>query len=196
MTARRLEDVQLALESYQTRSIPLSPDLRRAAVAAVLRARQELELLFIRRAEHPQDPWSGHMAFPGGRVDAVDPTPLAAAVREAREEVALDLGNHGRLLGELSVLPAAARGRIVPLAIHPFVFAALEDHPPLIPDEREVQEAVWVPLGFFLERNNRETFDLEYGQERRTLPCYHFEGRRIWGLTLKMVDELVLALDV
>lgn len=124
-------------------------------------------------------------------MDASDPSPLQAAMREAREEVALDLRNHGQLLGELSMLPAAAKGRIVPMVIHPFVFAMTDEHPPLVPDVREVQETVWVPLDFFAEQDNRETLRKEYGGVPFNLPCYRYQGRVIWGLTLKMVDELL-----
>ena len=63
-----------------------------AAVAAVLRERPgELELLFIRRAEHADDPWSGDLAFPGGRIDPEDAGPREAAIRETLEELQLDL---------------------------------------------------------------------------------------------------------
>lgn len=168
--------------------------MRQAAVAAVLRASPELELLFIRRAEHPSDPWSGHMAFPGGRVDPGDPTPLDAARRETREEIALDLGTRGQLLGELSHLPAAARGRLLPMVIHPFVFGLEQLHDPLRPNPLEVAEAVWVPLDFLRERANRGTLQKTYAGVPMTLPCYRYQGRVIWGLTLRMLDELLLAL--
>ncbi|NNL85157.1 MAG: NUDIX domain-containing protein, partial [Myxococcales bacterium] len=49
------------------------------------------EVLFIERARHPDDPWSGHMALPGGRLDPVDASLRAAAERETREEVGVEL---------------------------------------------------------------------------------------------------------
>lgn len=191
MGPARLDEVQYALRAHRPRAAPIPAATRRAAVAAVLRERDELELLFIRRAEHPSDPWSGHMAFPGGRVDPTDPSPLHAAVREAREEVALDLERHGHLLGELSHLPASARGKPIPMVVHPFVFAVGATLPTLVPDTREVQETLWVPLSFLSNDTERGTLERVYEDVTMTLPCYRYQGRTIWGLTLRMVDELV-----
>ncbi|NJK89114.1 MAG: NUDIX domain-containing protein, partial [Myxococcales bacterium] len=58
--------------------------VRQAAVALCLKAEPELSILFIRRAQSPTDPWSGHMAFPGGRVEPDDRGPLGAAMRETK----------------------------------------------------------------------------------------------------------------
>ena len=88
---------------------------KRAAVAAVLRPGSNgPEVLLIRRAEHPNDPWSGHMAFPGGREDPCDADLFGTAVRETLEEVALDLTTNAALLGTLDDLPAVARGKRTP----------------------------------------------------------------------------------
>jgi 8-oxo-dGTP pyrophosphatase MutT (NUDIX family) len=161
--------------------------MKQAAVAAVLREVKEgaPELLFIRRAEHPKDPWSGHMAFPGGRVDKEDESALGAAIRETREELALDLPALARPLGELSHLMAIAHGKPLPMVIVPFVFELVEE-PKLVPSD-EVQEALWVPISFLADRMNRSTMEWSI----MTLPCYHYQGRTIWGLTLRMVDELL-----
>jgi len=165
--------------------------LRQAAVAAILREPRhgELEVLLIKRANREGDRWSGHMAFPGGRVDPTDTSALAAAMRETREEIDLDLEAHGERLGALSDLMAKARGRIVPMVIHPYVFR-LDGTPELRPNE-EVQEVVWVPMSLFLDPAARSSFVYTFAAVDLALPCYDFGGRRIWGLTLQMLDELV-----
>ncbi len=169
----------------------------RAAVALVLHDRTQdrgdWELLFIRRAAHPQDPWSGHMAFPGGRIEAADPNSRAAAQRECQEELGFDPGVHGRYLGRLSDLQAMASGRIVPLVIEPFLFA-VPTLPLLRPDPAEVEEALWIPLRFFQQPEHRSVFDYRHDQHTYALPCYHWQGRRIWGLSLRMLDEFLALL--
>jgi len=164
-----------------------------AAVAAVLRdGNGALDLLFIRRAEHRGDPWSGHMAWPGGHVDGTDRSPLAAAVRETREELQLDVERDGELLGALPVVRTHLRSGPGPRHVAPFVFA-LRGDPPLHPNH-EVQEAMWVPLAFLLDRRNRGRF-LWLGRGLPVvLPRYRYRGRAIWGLTLRMLDDLLARL--
>jgi 8-oxo-dGTP pyrophosphatase MutT (NUDIX family) len=164
-----------------------------AAVAAVLRdGGGDLELLFIRRAEKRGDPWSGHMAWPGGHVDAGDPTPLAAAIRETREELELDVERDGELLGALPVVRTHLRRGPGPRHVAPFVFA-LRGDPPLVPNH-EVQEAFWVPLRFLHERRNRGRFVWVGRGVPVVLPCYRWRGHIIWGLTLRMIDDLLARL--
>jgi 8-oxo-dGTP pyrophosphatase MutT (NUDIX family) len=167
---------------------------RRAAVAAVVRpsAANGDELLFIRRAEHPLDPWSGHMALPGGMVDPGDADALAAARRETREELGLDLDRAGRLLGRLS--DVAPRTLHRSLAISPFVFELELAEVPLVANE-EVQEALWIPLAFLADAANRSVFLWTGGGVPLPFPCYRWgEERVIWGLTLRIVDELLAVL--
>ena len=166
------------------------PVTRKAAVAAILRDGDGgVELLFIRRAEHPRDPWSGQMGLPGGRVDPGDASPLAAALRETREEIALDLEALGRPLGRLSEVRTHLPLGSVPHSVVPFVFAV--DGDPQLRRNEEVQEALWVPLSFLLDRGNRSAFTWLRKGLPLPMPCYTFEGRVIWGLTLKIVDELI-----
>lgn len=166
----------------------------RAAVAAIARDQTEgLEFLFIRRAEDERDPWSGHMAFPGGRVDADDADGLAAATRETQEELALDLDAEATLVGPLSHVTAVAHGRRLGLVIEPYVFE-LTGRGELSPNH-EVEEALWIPLAFFLDSARRETMTYAIDGASWTLPCYRWEGRVVWGLTLRILDEVIAGLS-
>lgn len=167
--------------------------MRQAAVATILRSQgnrlDDVELLFIRRAEREGDPWSGHMAFPGGRREDKDSSLLAAALRETQEEIDLDLGVHGHHFGTLSHQHAMAQGKPIPLVVAPYLFE-LTSEPNLQPNH-EVQEVVWIPLSFLLDDKNRSTMQYRKMGLNWELPCYRYEGRMVWGLTLKMVDELL-----
>jgi 8-oxo-dGTP pyrophosphatase MutT (NUDIX family) len=129
------------------------------------------------------------MAWPGGRIDAGDAEPLAAAIREAREELALDLEHDGELLGQLSEVRTHLRHGPGPLSVVPFVFR-VEGELVLVPNA-EVQQALWVPLAFFLDRGNRGRFVWTGRGVPLAMPCYRYNGHVIWGLTLRMLDELV-----
>jgi 8-oxo-dGTP pyrophosphatase MutT (NUDIX family) len=167
-----------------------APALGRAAVAIVVRdAMDGPHVLLIRRAEHPGDAWSGHMAFPGGREDPQDGNLLTTAIRETFEELALDLRQAGRLLGPLPALPAVARGRPTGMTIVPFVFELTAEAELSYSDE--VAEAVWVPLDPLLHGRLRTTFAVDRGGgEQVQLPAHDVDGRIVWGLTYRMLDSL------
>jgi 8-oxo-dGTP pyrophosphatase MutT (NUDIX family) len=163
---------------------------RRAAVAAIVREHERVgpQVLFIRRAEHPKDPWSGHMAFPGGREEPSDADLLQTAIRETREEVSLDLSATARLLGRLDELPAVARGKRTGLTIAPFVFELLRDAP--LHFNQEVSEVVWTPLGPLFRGELATVFPYEVGGQRVELPAHDVQGRIVWGLTHRMLESL------
>ncbi|HMJ14340.1 MAG TPA: CoA pyrophosphatase, partial [Polyangiaceae bacterium] len=126
-----LARVRLALQAHAADSaVHLDSSKRHAAVAAVLRdAEHGAEALLIRRAAREGDPWSGHMAFPGGQREPHDQDLLDTAVRETHEEIGLDLREHAALLGRLETLPAVAGGRRIGMNVTPFVFE-LRSEPP------------------------------------------------------------------
>jgi 8-oxo-dGTP pyrophosphatase MutT (NUDIX family) len=160
-----------------------------AAVAAILReGREALDLLFIRRAEHEGDPWSGHISFPGGRAEDGDDGLLTTATRETAEETGLDLRRDAELLGSLDEIRAMARGRRVDLTITPFVFRLLRPAEPT--PNHEVVSLHWLPLERLLASESRDS--LEYRHEGVTveLPCLRIDDLVIWGLTYRMFDNL------
>jgi 8-oxo-dGTP pyrophosphatase MutT (NUDIX family) len=182
--------IRSALAGYRPQLLPDVVDMKWAGVAAVVRdGATGAELLFIRRAEDDHDPWSGHMAFPGGRMDPGDESVVAAAVRETREELALDLESDGKYLGRLSDVAAVSRGRPLSLVIVPHVFAVTGD--PSFETNYEVDEVLWVSLDYLADYDNRSTLDWRLGSITIPLPCYRYHDRVIWGLTFGMVDELL-----
>ena len=132
------------------------PSLIWAAVA-VLIAPDPDAILLIRRADRPGDPWSGHMALPGGRREPDDPDLLATAIRETREEVGVELDRE-QLLGALDdVVP---RNPVLPpIAVRPFVFL-LPARPVLVLNP-EVAATQWVSLDDLLQPGGYHLATLE-----------------------------------
>jgi 8-oxo-dGTP pyrophosphatase MutT (NUDIX family) len=188
---RTIAEVEARLASH-TPWIDPKPVRVEAAVAAVLREWEgELELLFIRRAEHEDDPWSGDIAFPGGRVDPEDVGPREAAVRETLEEVALDLAP-ARCLGRLSDVMGNAES----IRVSAFVYA-IDGDPKLIPNY-EVSEAFWSPLAHCSDPTRQELRDFTYLGRTTRLPTVRLlEDERapvLWGITYKFLDHFMNAI--
>ena len=102
-----LKTIEYALSNHQPRRKLLRAVMRRSAVAMILREqRGDSEILMIKRAEHEGDPWSGHMAFPGGRMEPGDRHGLDVARRETEEEVGLALADDEPCIGRLSDIMA------------------------------------------------------------------------------------------
>jgi 8-oxo-dGTP pyrophosphatase MutT (NUDIX family) len=165
------------------------PTPRRAAVAAILRPNgADIEVLLIRRAERPGDPWSGHMAFPGGHHEPVDRDLRETAVRETMEEVGLNLHDH-EYLGQLDEVAAMARGRAVGMTIAPYVFA-LHDAPLVLRPNHEVAELLWGSLGRMYRGEVDATKEISYGGETLHLPAFQVEQQLVWGMTHGMLRSL------
>jgi 8-oxo-dGTP pyrophosphatase MutT (NUDIX family) len=164
---------------------------RRAAVAVVLRpASDGAEVLLMRRAESPRDPWSGHVSFPGGHSDPADVSLRVTAEREALEEVGLELPREARFLGALDELLAIARGRRTGLAISPFVYALSTREPRLVPNE-EVAELFWAALAPMLRGEQDTLRPYEHEGRQYDLPAFAVGGKIVWGLTYQMLRGLL-----
>ena len=164
-------------------------DSEQAAVALIVRAAPELEVLLIKRADSERDPWSGHMALPGGRRDDDDRTLLATALRETMEEVGLDLERHARLLGRLGdVGPASPT--TPRLMVTPFVFGIAEEASAHVASP-EVAEVLWIPLGELRSPAVHSTVQIPLPGGAREFPCYRVAGEVVWGLTYRMLEQFL-----
>jgi len=147
------------------------------------------EILFIKRAERAGDPWSGHLAFPGGRAEHGDATLLEIAVREAAEEVGIHAREGGRILGRLPTFrPMSAR--IPSVTVTPFVAAA----PPgavARPQPEEVQEAFWVSVAALRKIGRIASVRWEGRDGVREAPAFPSSRGPIWGITERILSQFL-----
>lgn len=177
--------IAASLDARPGRQDPRFVGARQAAVAVIIRP--DHGVLFIRRAEYEGDPWSGHIALPGGRVDPEDLSPEAAAQREALEEVGVDLAG-ARLIGMLDqVVSPDLAPRIV---VSPYVYL-VENDPTVKCDPTEVADFFWFGLDRLMGSAGRGKFSLSFQGRVVDLPRLDLDGARIWGMTLRVVDDLV-----
>jgi 8-oxo-dGTP pyrophosphatase MutT (NUDIX family) len=184
----RIADLRRRLAERVVWQAPRESGQIEAAVTAVLRAGESLELLLIERVERAEDPWSGHMALPGGRRDAEDRDLLATALRETAEEVGIVLDPGVELLGALDEVYPQTR-LLPPLVIAPFVAAVGLDVEPRA-DPAEVAAALWVPVDELRHEGALSEVRLERDGERLTFPSFRYRGREVWGLTHRILLQL------
>lgn len=172
---------------------PADP-VRRAAVALLLRLgdADALELLLIKRAEYASDPWSGHVALPGGRQESGDATLLQTAIRETREEIGVDIAGQGTVLGTLDEL-GPSTPRLPPLTILPHV-AVVERELPLALSQ-EVAEAFWVPLSTLRDPAASREIDLDLVTGVRRVRSLSYKEYIIWGLTERILRQFFELFD-
>lgn len=148
-------------------------------------------LLFIRRAEHPHDRHSGEVAFPGGRVDPLDPDPVATALREAEEEIGL-APDQVEVLGQLPAFHTVSGYRVTPVVgLIPWPLA-------LRPDPTEVAEVFTLPLDWLREPRHRHTRlwpHPGHPQAREVIFFQEREGRRLWGVTAWITVDFLGCLE-
>lgn len=165
------------------------PDRKHAAVALILRQKQSgLDMFFIRRSEHDDDPWSGNIAFPGGKIDEEDDHSLQAAMRETSEEVGIDLEG-AELLGRLDDIA----GAYLPVRISCFVFL-LPGKAPRPTLNEEVRETFWFPLDELADPHRHHTARVEWHGRQRLVPGIDLLGEGgpvLWGITYRLVTQFL-----
>ena len=178
------------IESLAARMTPgevrPAPDARRrAAVAVVLHDEQYPRVLLMKRVERAGDPWSGHISLPGGGYQAGDPDLLAAAIRETHEELGIQLA-HTELLGSLAPLAPRTSGPAL-VEVTPFVFQVAAE--PVAVCGPEALSAFWLPLELAISGALDGTY--VYPGSSMTFPSWNYEGHVIWGLTRRILDDLI-----
>lgn len=195
MVQAKIEYIRKILASHRPAHPAAEADMR-AGVAVLLQPQQDdLHMLFIHRAQHPQDPWSGHMAFPGGRHEPGDPSLQITTQRETKEEVGIDLALHGEYLGQLATVQAAPRGRSINMAVSPFVYVVSPEARPA-PDPVEVQDTIWVPLAFMQQDGVEQQVSRHlHDGTSIEVPALLYGGKTIWGLTYRMLQGFLALID-
>lgn len=188
MRDQRLIELQSKLRLYPARQSERD-GAREAAVAVLLRPREQLELLLIKRAVHEKDPWSGHVALPGGRRDAKDADLVQTAIRETFEEVHIEVDRDISFLGALDEV-APRTPRLPPVIIAPFVFGVSEQTE-AIPAPREVEAAVWVPVSAFRDEGAASEILIEFEGGSRSFPSLKYGEYVIWGLTHRILLQFL-----
>jgi len=169
---------------------------KHAAVALMLRQTPEhIEALFIERAQHEKDPWSGQMALPGGMVEGFDADARQAAERETLEEVGIDL-TMSAYLGRLDDQQGRHRGHDAGIVVRCYVYAVDPAARPRL--NNEVQDIVWAPVHRLLDARN-------YTQVAHPVyPAEKFPGIRVsdkdhqivWGLTHRFIASFFTTIQV
>jgi 8-oxo-dGTP pyrophosphatase MutT (NUDIX family) len=176
-----LRNVLSKLDSAQ----PEIESAKLAAVSVIVAGEDRLSTLLIKRAKHQDDPWSGQIAFPGGKLSKDDTSAKETAIREAREEVGVDLVRNAKFAGyhtpfrthtgEMDVIPA--------VFLTPRELEVTPNH--------EVAGFKWVLLEEFLHPRSASTYHLEFRGSFRNLPAFAVGDYVIWGLTHRIISSLL-----
>lgn len=188
-----VERLERALREHPGQRAEVEGEFRRAAVVLMLRGGPsgELELLLIKRATYEGDPWSGHVALPGGREEPDDASLQETAIRETREEIGVDLAQIGCIIGSLDdVHPRTVR--IPSIIITPFIALVARDAPLVLSEE--VAEAFWVPVAVFQASDAIREVVLQLGGAPRTVRSFQHGGYTIWGLTERILEQFLRAI--
>ncbi len=163
----------------------IAPQTASAAVAIIRCQTPRVSYLILRRATHPDDPWSGHFSFPGGRKDRTDEDLLATCIRETAEETGIML--RVDQLQQRLVLEPAGRLLSHPILVQPFLFT-LPEPPALSLDPREIQGALWLDADQFQTAALHQSVELLPG---RLFPAYPVADYYLWGFTYRLLRSIL-----
>lgn len=194
----RTTKIRAAMQSFEPTLVTPREKTRQASVAIILRQSDDQpselsDILFIQRAERKGDPWSGHMAFPGGHREQDDVDLRAAAMRETQEEIGLSLDD-AEYLGALDHQRAQPRGRTLDMLIAPHVF--ITTRKPVFQPNHEVADVVWAPLPVLAGNSLHDTETLPMAGRLTVFNGYRLSGGHfVWGLTYRILKSFFTTID-
>ena len=193
----RLQKAWSEISSREQPILPLLPGVAdgepkpAAVLIPFLRRQEQWHLLFTLRNNHLPE-HSGQVAFPGGRMDAVDPDPIATALREAHEEIGLD-SQDVRILGQLPSFQTVTNYRVTP------VIGAMPWPYPLIICEEEVERAFTIPLRWLANPEHHEVHHQQLSPHHQPIPVVYFHlylDELLWGASARFTLTLLEALGL
>lgn len=187
-SGKTLGDIQRALAGNAPRLHDPEGATPAAVALVICDGPRGPQLLFIERAANDNDPWSGHICFPGGKVENGDGDACITAQRETLEETGLDLSN-ARLLGRLSDISGAR----IPVHVSCFVYLTDETGPFQVMSE-EVKEAFWISLQDLRDPARHGYRMVSFDGQDWIRPCItlpHPGEPVLWGLTYQLVMDFL-----
>lgn len=160
----------------------IATPLAQAAVLVPVTDRAEPGVILTRRTD-TLSRHAGQVAFPGGRIDPGDADAVAAALREAEEEIALPPGRV-TIVGEADRYRTVTGFEVTP------VIGVVPPGLVFTPAAAEVAEVFEVPLGFLLDSGNHSEASVEWQGRNRHYYEIYWDGHRIWGATAAMIVNL------
>ena len=191
-----LDAFSARLQAHRARRLPGRHWVARCGVVLLIAERgpgadAAPALLMMRRAERAGDPWSGHVSFPGGRVQPEDTDTRAAALRELHEETALAPDSSFVPIGRLSDRLTREHGRHRPMVVTPYVYRV--PRALAVAPGAEAARLWWEPLATLVDPDRRRTLFWRVAGLPLPFPAIAVGDTRLWGLSLMMVNELVRA---
>ncbi|MER3447013.1 MAG: CoA pyrophosphatase [Candidatus Dadabacteria bacterium] len=185
-----IEELERIIKERKSIKIIREENFIHASVMVILREEGgRYSMLFIKRREYLSDLFSGHMAFPGGKMQKGDENKLETAIRETLEETGIDLRKDGRIIGELDdVSPVNPRARHY--IVTPYVALVGGDIIKVKPNE-EVAEFVWIPLSNFMDEKTLEIRVVERYGIRLEDFAFHYQKYVIWGMTARVLHQFL-----
>lgn len=185
----RVADIRMCLARRPARQLPFGSAAAAAVTMLLDEGRDGAAILLIHRAERPGDPWSGHMAFPGGFRSPDETDLFHTAVRETREEVGIDIERAGECIAALDDVRASG-GQPLDLIVRPYVCALTASVAPR-PQRGEVQRAIWIPMAALRDGRSNATYRQRFAGHDVDFPAFVYQGFTIWGLTFRMLTNLL-----